>query len=87
MQHAADLFGLRAFGNIYSRIGNPTVDIFEKRMAALEGGAAAVAVASGHSAQFLTIACLARPGQNIVASCVSFFFPYSFSSLIHSCCR
>ncbi|KAJ7754632.1 Cys/Met metabolism PLP-dependent enzyme-domain-containing protein [Mycena maculata] len=66
--HAADLFGLRAFGNIYSRIGNPTVDVFEKRMAALEGGAAAVATASGHSAQFLTVACLARPGQNIVAS-------------------
>ncbi|KAJ7641220.1 Cys/Met metabolism PLP-dependent enzyme-domain-containing protein [Roridomyces roridus] len=66
--HAADLFGLRAFGNIYSRIGNPTVDVFEKRMAALEGGAAAVATASGHSAQFLTISCLARPGQNIVAS-------------------
>ena len=43
-------------------------DVFEKRMAALEGGAAAVATASGHSAQFLTIACLARPGQNIVAS-------------------
>ncbi|KAJ7466172.1 Cys/Met metabolism PLP-dependent enzyme-domain-containing protein [Mycena galericulata] len=64
-EHAADLFGLRAFGNIYSRIGN---DVFEKRMAALEGGAAAVATASGHSAQFLTIACLARPGQNIVAS-------------------
>jgi O-acetylhomoserine/O-acetylserine sulfhydrylase len=47
---------------------NPTVDVFEKRMAALEGGAAAIATASGHSAQFLTIACLARPGQNIVAS-------------------
>ncbi|KAJ7162695.1 pyridoxal phosphate-dependent transferase [Mycena crocata] len=67
-EHAADLFGLRAFGNIYSRIMNPTVDVFEKRMAALEGGLAAVATASGHSAQFLTIACLARPGQNIVAS-------------------
>jgi len=67
-EHAADLFGLRQFGNIYSRIMNPTVDVFEKRMAALEGGAAAIATASGHSAQFLTIACLARPGQNIVAS-------------------
>ncbi|KAJ7460276.1 Cys/Met metabolism PLP-dependent enzyme-domain-containing protein [Mycena latifolia] len=66
--HAADLFGLRATGNIYSRIMNPTVEVFEKRMAALEGGAAAVATASGHSAQFLTIACLARPGQNIVSS-------------------
>ncbi|KAJ6452236.1 Cys/Met metabolism PLP-dependent enzyme-domain-containing protein [Mycena sanguinolenta] len=67
-EHAADLFGLRASGNVYSRIMNPTVDVFEKRMAALEGGAAAVATASGHSAQFLTIACIARPGQNIVAS-------------------
>ncbi|KAF7361126.1 hypothetical protein MSAN_01144400 [Mycena sanguinolenta] len=67
-EHAADLFGLRAHGNVYSRIMNPTVDVFEKRMAALEGGAAAVATASGHSAQFLTIACIARPGQNIVAS-------------------
>ncbi|KAJ7264745.1 Cys/Met metabolism PLP-dependent enzyme-domain-containing protein [Mycena rebaudengoi] len=66
--HAADLFGLRAFGNIYSRIGNPTVDVFEQCMAALEGGAAAVATASGHSAQFMAIACLVRPGQNIVAS-------------------
>ncbi|KAJ6596539.1 Cys/Met metabolism PLP-dependent enzyme-domain-containing protein [Mycena sp. CBHHK59/15] len=75
--HAADLFGLRAFGNIYSRIGNPTVDIFEKRMAALEGGAAAVATASGHSAQFLAIACLARPGQNIVAS--SYLYGGSFN--------
>ncbi|KAJ7278510.1 Cys/Met metabolism PLP-dependent enzyme-domain-containing protein [Mycena rebaudengoi] len=75
--HAADLFGLRAFGNIYSRIGNPTVDVFEKRMAALEGGAAAVATASGHSAQFLTIACLARPGQNIVAS--SFLYGGSYN--------
>ncbi|KAJ6490013.1 Cys/Met metabolism PLP-dependent enzyme-domain-containing protein [Mycena sanguinolenta] len=66
-KHAADLFGLRAHGNVYSRIMMPK-DVFEKRMAALEGGAAAVATASGHSAQFLTIACLARPGHNIVAS-------------------
>ncbi|KAJ6614967.1 O-acetylhomoserine ami [Mycena sp. CBHHK59/15] len=98
-EHASDLFGLRAFGNIYSRacasllsgsvdidlcvwdlyagIGNPTVDVFEKRMAALEGGAAAVATASGHAAQFLTIACLARPGQNIVAS--SYLYGGSFN--------
>ncbi|KAJ7199638.1 Cys/Met metabolism PLP-dependent enzyme-domain-containing protein [Mycena pura] len=69
-QHAADLFGLRAAGNIYSRIMSASIflDVFEKRMAALEGGAAAVATASGHAAQFLTIACIARPGQNIVAS-------------------
>ncbi|CAK5278721.1 unnamed protein product [Mycena citricolor] len=71
-EHAADLFALRAHGNIYSRIGNPTVDVFEKRVAALEGGVGAVATASGHSAQFLAIACLARPGQNIVASSLTF---------------
>ncbi|THG97399.1 hypothetical protein EW026_g4587 [Hermanssonia centrifuga] len=67
-QHAADLFGLKAFGNIYSRIGNPTVDVFEKRMAALEGGAAALATASGHSAQFMAISTIASCGDNIVAS-------------------
>ena len=67
-EHAADLFGLRAFGNIYSRINNPTVDVFEKRMAALEGGVAAVAVASGQAAQTLAILNLAEAGDNIVAS-------------------
>ncbi|KAJ7320778.1 Cys/Met metabolism PLP-dependent enzyme-domain-containing protein [Mycena albidolilacea] len=78
--HAADLFGLRAFGNVYSRIMSEhytELDVFEKRMTALEGGAAAVATASGHSAQFLTIACLARPGQNIVAS--SYLYGGSFN--------
>ncbi|GJE93601.1 O-acetylhomoserine aminocarboxypropyltransferase/cysteine synthase [Phanerochaete sordida] len=67
-QHAADLFGLKAFGNIYSRIGNPTVDVFEKRIAALEGGAAALATASGHAAQFMAIATIASVGDNIVSS-------------------
>ncbi|KIJ47854.1 hypothetical protein M422DRAFT_28658 [Sphaerobolus stellatus SS14] len=67
-QHGADLFGLKAFGNIYSRIGNPTVDVFEKRIAALEGGAAAVAASSGQSAQFMTIATLAGNGDNIVSA-------------------
>ncbi|MEQ1692858.1 MAG: O-acetylhomoserine aminocarboxypropyltransferase/cysteine synthase family protein [Gemmatimonas sp.] len=67
-EHAADLFGLRAFGNIYSRINNPTVDVFERRVAALEGGVAAVAVASGQAAQALTILNLAEAGDNIVAS-------------------
>jgi len=66
--HGADLFGLRAFGNIYSRIGNPTVDVFEKRMAALEGGAAAVAASSGQSAQFMAIATIASAGDNIVST-------------------
>ncbi|TVP76715.1 MAG: O-acetylhomoserine aminocarboxypropyltransferase/cysteine synthase [Gemmatimonadales bacterium] len=66
--HAADLFGLREFGNIYSRIMNPTVDVFERRVAALEGGVAAVATASGQSAQTLTLLGLAQAGHNIVAS-------------------
>jgi O-acetylhomoserine (thiol)-lyase len=67
-EHAANLFGLREFGNIYTRIMNPTSDVFEKRIAALEGGAAAVAVASGQAAETLTILNLARTGDNIVSS-------------------
>ncbi|KAM5541642.1 hypothetical protein V8D89_004832 [Ganoderma adspersum] len=67
-QHGADLFGLRALGNIYSRIGNPTVDVFEKRIAALEGGAAAVAASSGQSSQFMAITAIAKAGDNIVST-------------------
>lgn len=66
--HGARLFGLKEFGNIYSRIGNPTVDAFEKRIAALEGGVAAIATASGQAAQFMTIAALANTGDNIVST-------------------
>ncbi|KAL0637635.1 Homocysteine/cysteine synthase [Maublancomyces gigas] len=66
--HAARLFGLKEAGNIYSRIGNPTVDIFEKRIAALEGGVAAVAASSGQSAQFMAIAALCGSGDNIVST-------------------
>jgi O-acetylhomoserine (thiol)-lyase len=66
--HAADLFGLRAFGNIYTRIMNPTTDVFEKRMAELEGGVAALGVASGQSAELLAILNLARAGDTIVSS-------------------
>ncbi|KAF8881605.1 Cys/Met metabolism PLP-dependent enzyme-domain-containing protein [Infundibulicybe gibba] len=66
--HGADLFGLKAMGHIYSRIGNPTVGVFEDRIAALEGGAAAVATSSGQAAQFLTISALASAGDNIVSS-------------------
>ncbi|RAL07310.1 O-acetylhomoserine aminocarboxypropyltransferase/cysteine synthase family protein [Aspergillus homomorphus CBS 101889] len=66
--HGARLFGLKEFGNIYSRIMNPTVDVFEKRIAALEGGVAAVAAASGQAAQFMTISALAHAGDNIVAT-------------------
>ena len=54
-EHAANLFGLKEFGNIYTRIMNPTTDVFEKRIAALEGGVAAVAVASGQAAQFIAL--------------------------------
>jgi len=67
-EHAADLFGLRAFGNIYTRINNPTTDVFEQRIAALEGGVAAVAVASGQAALTLALLNLAEAGDNIVAS-------------------
>jgi O-acetylhomoserine/O-acetylserine sulfhydrylase len=66
--HGARLFGLKEFGNIYSRIMNPTVDVLEKRIAALEGGVAAVAASSGQSAQFMTIAALAHAGDNIVST-------------------
>ena len=67
-QHAADLFGLRKFGNIYTRIMNPTADALEQRIAALEGGVGALAVASGQAAETLTILTLAKSGDEIVAS-------------------
>ena len=66
--HAANLFGLKEFGNIYTRIMNPTTDVFEQRIAALEGGAAAVATASGQSAQFLAITTIAQAGDNILST-------------------
>ncbi len=66
--HAADLFGLRQFGNIYTRIMNPTTDVLEQRVAALEGGVAALAVASGQAAETLAILTLAQAGDEIVAS-------------------
>ncbi len=67
-EHAANLFGLREFGNIYTRIMNPTTDVFERRIADLEGGVAAVATSSGQAAEFLAILNLARAGDSIVAS-------------------
>lgn len=67
-KHGADLFALREFGNIYTRIMNPTTDVFEQRIAALEGGVAAVATASGQAAQFVAINTLASAGDNIVTS-------------------
>jgi O-acetylhomoserine (thiol)-lyase len=67
-QHAADLFALRKFGNIYTRIMNPTTAVLEERIAALEGGAAALAVSSGQAAETLTLLTLAESGDEIVAS-------------------
>jgi O-acetylhomoserine (thiol)-lyase len=67
-EHAANLFGLKEFGNIYTRIMNPTTDVFEKRIAALEGGVAAVAVASGQAAQFIAITNFLEAGDNFVAT-------------------
>ena len=66
--HAADLFALKQLGNIYTRIMNPTADVLEKRVAALEGGSAALAVASGQAASALAVQNLARAGDNIVSS-------------------
>src|SRR5919107_9913 len=68
VDHAASLFGLQAFGNIYSRIGNPTCAVLEERVAALEGGTAALAVASGHAAEFLVFHTLLQPGDEFVAA-------------------
>ena len=66
--HGARLFGLQEFGNIYTRIMNPTTDVFEQRIAALEGGVAAVATASGQAAQLLAVTTLAQTGDNIVST-------------------
>jgi O-acetylhomoserine (thiol)-lyase len=67
-EHASNLFALKEFGNIYTRIMNPTTDVFEQRIAALEGGVAALGVASGHSAQFLTFTNIMGIGDNFVSS-------------------
>src|SRR5215217_9765011 len=66
-EHAANLFGLKEFGNIYTRIMNPTWDVFEQRMAALEGGIAAVATASGQAAVTYSVLNVTRAGDNLVA--------------------
>src|SRR4028119_220262 len=68
VDHAASLFGLQAFGNIYTRIMNPTQAVLEERVAALEGGTAALAVASGHAAQMIVFPTLCQPGDEIVAA-------------------
>ena len=76
-EHAANLFGLRQFGNIYTRIMNPTTDVFEQRIAALEGGVAAVATASGQAAQFLALTNILQAGDNFVTS--SFLYGGTFN--------
>ncbi|MEI8146550.1 MAG: O-acetylhomoserine aminocarboxypropyltransferase, partial [Alphaproteobacteria bacterium] len=68
VDHAASLFGLQAFGNIYTRITNPTTAVLEERVAALEGGTAALAVASGHAAEFIVMHALMQPGDEFIAS-------------------
>lgn len=67
-EHGANLFALKEFGNIYSRIMNPTTDALEKRVAALEGGVAALAVSSGQSAQFVALTNIVEAGDNIISS-------------------
>src|SRR5436305_6465071 len=67
-EHGANLFALKEFGNIYTRIMNPTTDVFEKRVAALEGGVAALATASGQAAETLTILTIAAAGDEIIST-------------------
>ncbi|MCS5489509.1 O-acetylhomoserine aminocarboxypropyltransferase/cysteine synthase family protein [Algoriphagus limi] len=67
-EHGANLFGLKEFGNIYTRIMNPTTDVFEKRIAALEGGVAAVATSSGQAAQFLALNNILQAGENFIST-------------------
>ena len=81
-QHAADRFGLRDAGNIYGRLTNPTQGVFEERIAALEGGTAALAVASGAAAITYTVQALAKAGQNIVAA--KTIYGGSFNLLEHT---
>jgi O-acetylhomoserine (thiol)-lyase len=81
-EHGANLFALKEFGNIYTRIMNPTNDVFEKRIAALEGGVAALAVASGHAAQFLTINNITTVGDNFVTT--SFLYGGSYNQFKNS---
>ena len=67
-EHGANLFALREFGNIYTRIMNPTTDVLEKRVAALEGGVAALAVASGQASQFIALNNILQAGDNFVST-------------------
>jgi len=81
-EHGANLFALKEFGNIYTRLMNPTTDVFEKRIAALEGGVAALAVASGHAAQFIALNNILKPGDKIVTS--PFLYGGTFNQFKHT---
>src|SRR3954466_5143284 len=81
-QHAADLFALKVPGNIYTRIMNPTWDVFEQRMAALEGGIAAVAVASGQAAVTYSVLNVCRAGDNIIS--VSTLYGGTYNLFAHT---
>ena len=81
-EHGANLFALKEFGNIYTRIMNPTSDVFEKRLAALEGGVAALAVGSGHAAQFIAINNITTVGDNFVTT--SFLYGGSYNQFKNS---
>lgn len=81
-EHGANLFALKEFGNIYTRLMNPTTDVFEKRVAALEGGVAALATASGHSAQFLAINNITSVGDNFVTT--SFLYGGTYNQFKNS---
>lgn len=85
-EHASNLFALKEFGNIYTRLGNPTTDVLEKRLAALEGGVAALATASGQAAITMAILNIARAGDNIVSTSYLYggtynLFKYTFARL------
>src|SRR5499425_556207 len=75
--HAASLFNLQTFGNVYSRISNPTVAVLEERVAALENGRSSLAVASGMAAQLTGMLAIVQPGQHIVASSLLYGGTYS----------
>ncbi len=81
-EHGANLFALKEFGNIYTRIMNPTSDVFEKRLAALEGGVAALAVGSGHAAQFIAINNITTVGDNFITT--SFLYGGSYNQFKNS---
>src|SRR5512140_1177764 len=81
-EHAANLFALKEFGNIYTRIMNPTNDVFEQRIASLEGGVGALAVSSGHAAQFQAIFTLVGAGDHIVSA--STLYGGTFNQFVYS---